>query len=139
MRTHFGYGMSAYQDSIGGLHIAHTKSIELRMKHGSPMTSNNQVVGKSVEWKIVKGKHGISDGAEGEYEFRFGSGVNLTKDLVKTAVTYDLIRHSSSDFAWRDIKAIGWDKFIAALQEAGKVDALKAEVFKRAGLAFRVR
>ena len=61
---------------------------------GSTIKSGGVKVGKEIKWKISKGKHGISEGAEGGYTFMFNQGVDLILDLANTAKSLGLIKSS---------------------------------------------
>ena len=74
--------------------LKHAKAIDLHLdKMGFIKESRKgkQVkVGKKIKWRIAKGKHGISEGAEGEYHFYFAGmkdffGIDTLVDLVNVA------------------------------------------------------
>lgn len=52
--------------------LKHLKALDLHLRSGGNMpTESGDKVGKITKWKIAKGKFGLSEGAEGEFSFRF--------------------------------------------------------------------
>jgi len=78
----------------GGYALKHAKAVDLHLRVGSTVKTGGVKVGKEIKWKISKGKHGISEGAEGGYVFMFNQGVDLLQDLVNTAKSLGLIKNS---------------------------------------------
>ena len=78
----------------GGYALKHAKAVDIHLRPGQTLKKGTAKVGKEVKWKISKGKHGISEGAEGGYAFMFNEGVDLVKDLANTAKAEGLIRNS---------------------------------------------
>tara|TARA_B100000131_G_scaffold45449_2_gene40641 strand:- start:396 stop:1439 length:1044 start_codon:yes stop_codon:yes gene_type:complete len=69
----------------GGYALKHAKAVDIHLRPGAFVKQGGTKVGKEVKWKVSKGKHGISEGAEGEYVFKFNEGVDMIADLVNTA------------------------------------------------------
>lgn len=132
-------GYHTYNESVGGNHLRHVKSIELMLSSGGPVEASGEVVGKTVKWKVVKGKHGLHDGASGEYDYYNGLGVDLVKDAVKTAIKLDVIKKDPPWFYWRDQRIKGLANFEKYISDNDLLERLRADVFKKAGLLFRVR
>ena len=78
----------------GGYALKHAKAVDLHLRVGSTVKTGGVKVGKEIKWKISKGKHGISEGAEGGYVFIFNQGVDILQDLVNTAKSLGLIKNS---------------------------------------------
>lgn len=78
----------------GGYALKHAKAVDLHLRAGSTIKTGGEKVGKEIKWKISKGKHGISEGAEGGYTFMFNRGVDLIEDLANTAKSLGVIRSS---------------------------------------------
>ena len=77
----------------GGYALKHAKAVDIHVKPaGFIRSSSREKVGKEIAWKIMKGKHGISEGAEGKYAFYFNRGVDLVTDLANTAKAYGTVR-----------------------------------------------
>lgn len=132
-------GYHTYNESVGGNHLKHVKSIELMLSSGGPITAMDEVVGKTVKWKVVKGKHGIHDGDTGEYGFRNGQGVDLVEDTVSTAIKMDVVNKNPPYFSWGKLKVKGLKAFIASINQENLHEQLRAEVFRKAGLVYRWR
>ena len=78
----------------GGYALKHAKVIDIHIRSGASLKEGTKRVGKEIKWKVSKGKHGISEGAEGEYEFYFDKGVDLVKDLAYTAKLTGVVKNS---------------------------------------------
>lgn len=103
----------------GGYALKHAKAVDLHIRAGGTIKSGGEKVGKEIKWKISKGKHGISEGAEGGYVFMFNQGVDLVEDLANTAKAYGIIRSSGPIYYILDYE----DKVRGGI--AGVVDMLK--------------
>ena len=74
--------------------LKHAKANSIDLKPGGwVMSGSRQKLGKKVKWKITKGKLGISEGAEGEYDFIFfdntgKGGIDPYPILANCAKTY---------------------------------------------------
>tara|TARA_Y100000310_G_scaffold315809_2_gene366813 strand:- start:4739 stop:5797 length:1059 start_codon:yes stop_codon:yes gene_type:complete len=78
----------------GGYALKHAKAVDLHLRVGSTVRAGTAKIGKEIKWKISKGKHGISEGAEGGYTFIFNQGVDLIEDLANTAKSLGVIKSS---------------------------------------------
>jgi RecA/RadA recombinase len=78
----------------GGYALKHAKAVDLHLRVGSTIKSGGEKIGKEIKWKISKGKHGVSEGAEGGYSFIFNQGVDLIEDLANTAKSLGVIKSS---------------------------------------------
>ena len=78
----------------GGYALKHAKVIDIHIRSGASLKQSGKLVGKEIKWKVSKGKHGISEGAEGEYQFYFGQGVDLVRDLAYTAKLVGVVKNS---------------------------------------------
>lgn len=67
----------------GGHALKHAKVIDIHLDRRGKIRKGTTVVGKTIKWKIGKGKLGIHEGGEGEYDFLHDSGVDLMRDLIK--------------------------------------------------------
>ena len=67
----------------GGFALKHAKAVDIHLRPGATIkTQKEGKIGKEIKWKISKGKHGISEGAEGSYNFYFNKGVDLVADTA---------------------------------------------------------
>jgi len=80
-----------------GYALKHAKAVDLHIKSGEVERDKDKtVISKEINWKIAKGKLGISEGAEGMYRFVMGKGIDMTDGLVNTAKVLELIcRHGT--------------------------------------------
>jgi recombination protein RecA len=78
----------------GGHALKHAKAIDLHIKPGASLKDKTGKIGKEIKWKIAKGKHGIAEGAEGEFNYLFKGGVDCISDLAYVAKAYGVIRNS---------------------------------------------
>lgn len=77
----------------GGFALKHAKAIDIHIKSGQVLKKGDEKIGKETKWKISKGKHGIHEGAEGEFNFYFEYGVDNLADLVASAKAMGVIRN----------------------------------------------
>jgi hypothetical protein len=152
--------------SPGGRALEHAKFVDLKVEsgkqdgyHDSKYTSDGSKkrwiqTGKEVQWKILKGKAGIHEGASGSYMFSFITGTgNFHLDTVVAGVQHGIIEQAGAwlilpnpnDPSKALLKCNGKDAFVQALAEddarcfaEGSVDSLmnhiRTEVFKKNGI-----
>ena len=82
----------------GGFALKHAKAVDLHIRPGGTIKKGSEKIGKEIKWKISKGKHGISEGQEGSYNFLFNKGVDLVSDLVNTAKITGAVRNKGRYF-----------------------------------------
>lgn len=82
----------------GGFALKHAKAVDLHIRPGGTIRKGTAKVGKEIKWKISKGKHGISEGQEGAYDFLFNEGVDLVRDLVNSAKITGAVRNKGRYF-----------------------------------------
>lgn len=138
IRMHFTRNAS-WSESVGGEHLRHVKSIEVKLSPGDEVEASGAVVGKKVKWKIIKGKHGIGDGAHGEYKFLNQLGVDLIENTVDAGVKHKVIEVSPPYVSWGGIRTKGFVSFRRELDKSDRVEELRRDIFKQLGLVFRVR
>jgi hypothetical protein len=80
----------------GGHALKHAKAVDLHLKPAGYIRKGKggSKSGKDIAWKIMKGKHGVSEGAEGKYAFHFNKGVDLIADLANTAKAYGTLKNA---------------------------------------------
>lgn len=103
----------------GGFALKHAKAVDLHIKPGGTIRKGTAKIGKDIKWKISKGKHGISEGQEGSYQFIFNEGVDLVTDLVNTAKITGAVRNKGRYFYVLDFE----DRIEGGIQ--GVVDLIR--------------
>lgn len=92
-----------------GTAIKHIKAVDIHLKPGAPLLSGaaRLKVGKLIQWKLAKGKHGLSEGAEGELTFRFfrngpggttTGGIDRFLALVNAAKAYGTVKRRGPNY-----------------------------------------
>jgi recombination protein RecA len=155
-------GINQYRDNVnaglygnpmkvaGGNALAHGKLVDIHIEQGAkirvPISSKeNRVVGKEINWEIMKGKAGCHDGPKGTYKFYFGEhgfpfGIDIYSDLISAGLQAEVIEQSGSWFAYNGEK-LGQGESNAAVAIHSNPDLLQSirmEIFKKAGLNFIV-
>lgn len=85
--------------------LKHLKAIDIHLSPAGFITegSDREKVGKKVKWKIDKGKFGLSEGAEGDFEFRFfgpngTGGIDQVELLADTAAAWGTILRRGANY-----------------------------------------
>jgi len=108
----------------GGHALKHAKVIDVHIRAGANIREGTTLIGKEIKWKVSKGKHGISEGSEGEYRFYFDGGVDMMADLAYTAKVCGVVRNSGPVYYILDyadkIKG-GIDGVIKTLRQEEKI------------------
>jgi hypothetical protein len=68
-----------------GFALKHAKALDLHIRSGRIKKRGDKRIAKEIHWRIAKGKHGVSEGAEGTFLFYFNKGVDLVDDLATAA------------------------------------------------------
>jgi hypothetical protein len=116
----------------GGYAIQHGKMLDIEIapagqiwsEEPDPRTKRKKVLGKKVDWEILKQKAGGHEGHRGSYKHLFASkGASVCDDLTTAGLLYDLVRING---AWFNLigdrgdivlKGQGREKFVAKLEE----------------------
>ncbi len=164
MNTTTILGINQYRDNIGaGLYgnpmkisggnaLRHGKLVDLKLTSGSKIfiveKGQRVVLGKEINWEILKGKAGCHDGPKGKYAFNFADdtkafGSDILADVITTAVKYGLISQAGAWLTLTDVndneivKAQGVNGMVRALTDSPEVVAqMTAEVFKAEDVKF---
>lgn len=151
--------------SPGGNALEHAKLVDLFLESGSQIGDYQKVytpdgvksqwvvTGKEVNWKIVKGKAGIHDGARGKFVFQHSTdNIDFFLDAIVAGVTHNVIELSGAWYGLKNdegtdylLRTHGKDAFIAALYEdsmkkaqAGEADSFMSIImwrcYKKAGI-----
>lgn len=116
-----------------GYALKHAKAVDLHVKSGQVFRDKaGRVIRKDINWKIAKGKLGISEGDEGTYQFVPGSGIDLLGGMVNTAKAFGIIHRHGAFYQILDyedkIKG-GMEGVLAVLRSSEKLtDEVKAAV-----------
>ena len=87
--------------------LKHAKAVDIELMPGGFVNVERVVVGgkkkkthvgKMIRWHIRKGKHGISEGAEGVLNFIFHRGIDLELDLLNSGMAYGTITRGGSSY-----------------------------------------
>lgn len=124
VRANMDSKTSRWQKHIqtSGEALQHAKAIDVELKHQKWIKEGEgeeaKKIGKVIKWRVIKGKHGISEGAEGSFSFYHGLGVDLEEDLVNVGRSYGLITAAGAWFSvpWSDKTIQGMAKVKASLR-----------------------
>ena len=156
-------GINQYRDNVnagmygnpmkqaGGHALAHGQLVNLHIEQGSRIklalnSSTNVIVGKEINWEILKGKAGCHDGPKGTYSFYFGEhghgfGIDIYSDLLIAGLQTGVIEQSGAWFSYAG-ERLGQGKEnagIALYQNPTLLQTIRKNIFKQAGLNFIVR
>lgn len=155
-------GINQYRDNVnagpygnpmkvaGGHALAHGKLLDIHIEQGAKIRQmfgkENRVVGKEINWEIMKGKAGCHDGMKGTYklylgEYGFPFGIDIYSDLLMAALYAGVIQQSGAWYSYAGERiGQGADNVAMTLyQNPDMVRAIRKEIFKTAGLHFIVR
>jgi RecA/RadA recombinase len=156
-------GINQYRDNVnaglygnpmkvaGGNALAHGKLLDIHVEQGAKIRhefgkSDKRVVGKEINWEILKGKAGCHDGPKGTYKFYFGEhgygfGIDIYSDLLVAGLQTDVIKQNGAWYAY-DGENIGQGEAGAAaalFKDPELVQKIRKDIFKIAGLNFITR
>lgn len=159
-------GINQYRDNVnagpygnpmkvaGGHALAHGKLLDIHIEQGAkirvPVGNKQVIVGKEINWEIMKGKAGCHDGGKGSYKFFHGDNVNGTQymfgidvfaDLLSVALQVGIVLQNGAWYSYNG-ERIGQGADNAALTLKNQPDmmqAIRREIFRQAGLHFIVR
>jgi RecA/RadA recombinase len=140
----------------GGYAIQHGLGLNILFEQGATLYFDKakkdfRVVGREINWKILKAKTGCHDGPKGMFQFYFGDfdttyGVDDVHDLYVAAREQEIIAVAGAWYTAIDdegevrLKANGEEKFVEALRADDDLQvALRSMIFSRAGISFVTR
>jgi len=156
-------GVNQYRDNVnaglygnpmkvaGGHALAHGKLVDLHIEQGSRIkmavnSNQNVVIGKEINWEILKGKAGCHDGPKGTYSFYFGEhghgfGIDIYADLLIAGLQTNIIEQSGAWFSYRGERlGQGKDNVAVTLYQHPEIfQAIRKEILKAVGLNFIVK
>lgn len=134
----------------GGYALRHGKLVDLHVEQGKRHTvkigDQYKVIGKEINWEIIKGKAGCHDGPKGTYSFYFGEqgygfGIDVYSDLLVAGLQHGIIDQAGAWYSYKDEK-IGQGQQQAAqfiYQHPELFAQIRNQVFAAAGLNFIVK
>ena len=120
----------------GGFALKHLKAADIHLRHAGKIKNKkgDVVLGKEVAWQISKGKCGLSEGAEGSYDFLYYRGADILKDLIDLGQEYGIVTRAGPYYYIGDLKFLGLDKFKEYLQQDDNALAIEQAVYAAAEL-----
>lgn len=153
-------GINQYRDNVnagaygaqmkiaGGNALAHGKLVDLHIEQGSKIKADSNdytspIVGKEVNWEILKGKAGCHDGPKGTYQFFFGEhghgfGVDIYSDLLVAGLQYGVVELNGAWYSCNG-ERLGQGKANASLflyQNQPLFHEIRKQIFKAANVDF---
>jgi recombination protein RecA len=137
--------------AAGGNALAHGKLLDIHVEQGAKIRkeiSNTErlIVGKQINWEILKGKAGCHDGPKGEYKFYFGEhgygfGIDVYSDLLSAGLQTGTIQQSGAWYSYQGERlGQGETNVVHALYNNPDIlQKIRRDIFKVAGLSFIVR
>lgn len=157
-------GINQYRDNVnagmygnplkqaGGWALRHGKMVDLLLTQGKQHRIDTKgpnygvVVGKEINWEIIKGKAGCHDGPKGKYDFYFGDlgyprGADIMSDLMTAGLSTGAIDLSGAWYSFRG-ERLGQGAYNAAATLASNpawMEEVRKDIFAKAGLTFITR
>jgi RecA/RadA recombinase len=78
-----------------GQALKHAATITLQLQAGAVIREGKKKAGKPIIIKVVKAKHGSSEGEECQFDFLFNHGPDLVADTIRTALLLNAIEKVS--------------------------------------------
>jgi len=131
----------------GGRALKHGKLVDVLLKKGSKIKvgkyPNETILGKEINWTVLKGKAGCHDGGEGEYRFYYGEhgygfGADIYHNLLQCGVKTGVIEQSGAWYGFQNT-AICQGQDNAAhgfMANPPLVEAVRQAIFAKVGLSF---
>lgn len=134
-----------YKPGSGSKALAHGKAIDLMLHKGTSILDESVkpplLVGRTINWELIKGKLGTHDGVKGSYEYFFSEGADLAASLMEQAVTYGVVEQSGAWYSFDDgetsFKAQGFPKAADAIRDPAIFDYIYRRVISAAGIFCR--
>ena len=138
-----------YQPGSGSRALAHGKAIDVMLHKGTVILDKEvdppQVLGRTINWELTKGKLGTHDSRKGSYDFYFDGGADLASNLLSAGVRYDVIQQAAAWYSYQGpdgmlLKANGADNATNDLrQDAIMSKAIYDDVLRAAGVVCRYK
>lgn len=130
----------------GGYALKHGKLVDVLLEGGSKLKQgkypNELILGKEINWTILKGKAGCHDGGKGDYRFYYGEhgygfGVDIHHNLLLCGVQQGVVQQTGAWYSF-DGQAIcqGQDGAAAAfMNNPAMAVAVKRAIYAKIGLS----
>ena len=153
-------GINQYRDNVnagqygnpmkvaGGNSLAHGKLLDIHVEQGAKIRAkvgsvDNVIIGKEINWEILKQKAGGHDGHKGSYSFYFGEhghgfGIDTYTDLLVAGLQMSVIDQAGAWFSYQG-ERLGQGKDNVAItlyQNPDLLQRIRKDIFKTAGLDF---
>jgi RecA/RadA recombinase len=123
----------------GGYALKHIKLVSIFLESfdlWEETSGKRKRIGKKIKWTVMKGKAGCHDGGTGEYEIRYGIGIDILREHLMAGLLRGLIVSKGSWYYLIDpsddseiFKAQGKDAFLDLLKnEDGALEWLRDSV-----------
>ena len=155
-------GINQYRDNVnaglygnpmkqaGGHALAHGQLLNIHIEQGARIRhavgKEQKIVGKEINWEIIKAKAGAHDGPKGSYKFYTGElgipfGADIYSDLLSAGLQTGIIQSSGSWYSYQGERLGQGESNVAQnlFQNPELLQSIRREIFKTAGLKFIVR
>jgi recombination protein RecA len=134
----------------GGHALAHGKLLDIHIEQGARIKhvvgKEQKIIGKEINWEIMKAKAGSHDGPKGTYKFYTGEmgitfGVDVYSDLVSAGLQAGIVQQQGAWFSYNGSHlGQGIDNVGKTLyNDPVLLQTIRKEIFKAAGLHFITR
>lgn len=154
-------GINQYRDNVnaglygnpmkqaGGHALAHGQLLNIHIEQGAKIRhvvgKEQKIVGKEINWEIIKAKAGAHDGSKGSYKFYTGElgipfGADIYSDLISAGLQTGIVAQSGAFYSFNG-ERLGQGIDNASLflyQHPEVIQTIRREIFKTAGLKFIV-
>lgn len=144
--------------ALGAYAWKHGQLVAVELDRGATIREDPSLppTGRTVKWKLAKGKVGTHDGLRGDYDYHhlpkiepvfwrdvettwFG-GIAVFDEMVQVAKKLEIATVGGSWVTWGERRFNGMSKFAQAIAEDAELAAaLKAECLKKANILVRYR
>lgn len=154
-------GINQYRDNVnaglygqpmkvaGGHALAHGKLLDIHIEQGAKIrvdfANEKRIVGKEINWEIMKGKAGCHDGMKGTYklflgEYGYPFGIDMYSDLLACALNAAIVEQTGAWYSYKGEKiGQGADNVAVFLsQHLDIYQEIRKEILRISGLNFIV-
>lgn len=155
-------GINQYRDNVtaglygnpmkqaGGHALAHGQLLNIHIEQGAKIRmavgKEQKIIGKEINWEILKAKAGAHDGPKGSYKLYTGEmgipfGVDVYSDLLSAGLQTGVVQASGSWYSFAGERLGQGETNVAQVlyQNPEMLQSIRREIFKTAGLKFIVR
>lgn len=155
-------GINQYRDNVnaglygnpmkqaGGNALAHGQLLNIHIEQGARIRhvvgKEQKIIGKEINWEILKAKAGAHDGPKGTYKLYTGElgipfGVDIYSDLISAGLQVGVIEAKGSWYSYQGENIGQGEQGVAQVlfQKPDMLQGIRREIFKIAGLKFIVR